>query len=76
MAGTKHLVSPWWEPHVPGCVNEGVFASIFPGPGSTAASPTEALWTVVNRAGANYSGSVHAFGNITRSVCGHLPRFR
>ena len=55
-AGTRHLISPEWEPHVEGCVNEGVFASIWPGPGTTAAHLTEAVWLMVNRADANYTG--------------------
>ena len=55
-AGTRHLISPAWEPHVEGCVHEGVFASIWPGPGTTAVAPTEAVWLVVNRANTSYTG--------------------
>ena len=32
-----------------------MFGSIFPGPGSAAANPTEAVWLLVNRAKKNYS---------------------
>lgn len=55
-AGTKHLISPTWEPHVGGVANNGVFASIWP-LNEAADQPTEAVWLFVNRANQNYTGS-------------------
>ena len=48
---TGLLHSEDWEPHTPACAQSGVYCSVFPGKSG------DALWTVVNRAGANFSSS-------------------
>eukprot|EP01048_Picozoa_sp_COSAG05_P012231 COSAG05_NODE_1209_length_5506_cov_3.412613_1_plen_664_part_00 len=44
------LTSPDWVPHVAGCLQSGVFASLFPRSG-------ESLYTLVNRGGNSSSGA-------------------
>jgi len=49
---TSHLLSPDWEPHVLGPVQSHVYSSRFP-----LKDDASTMWTMVNRAGQNLTGS-------------------
>ncbi len=53
LASRDYLHSPDWEPHVPGPMQQGVFASRFP---LAADGGNSSLYTLVNRGGANLTG--------------------
>ena len=56
-ADVDHLHSPDWEPHVPQTIQQGVFASKFPGSGaSNNNNNNNNVYTVVNRGGKNTTG--------------------